>query len=203
MKALSRAWIAAASSGRNRRPRAGRAGLDQAVVVDPTLAGGHGDGPVAEQRVVRPQRRADEARAGDDQDLAIEQVDARPGANRPAGGEALLQAAVIVLVVAGHEHDRPPGQARRRRQAVHGALGRAVDVPGDHRDVEERESFGQRPSRPVLEVQVGQDEEADHAPALCERRPEVWDLTGLRHGIEERINARLDVIHLVGQADRR
>ncbi len=146
-------------------PGSGPADLDQAVVVEPLPAGGHGGGRIAEERVVGPQGRADEADAMQNDRVAIEKMDAGSGAGRLPGGEAFLHASPVELVVSGHVDDGMSGKAGRRGQAVDRALGGAVDVAREYGDLERRERLGQRPGRSVLEMQVGEHEQARHGRA--------------------------------------
>ena len=130
--------------------QAGLSYLNAAVVGELAAAGRHRRSRIAVEAVVRPQGRADEADAGQRDGIAIEQVDAGAVASRPAGREAFVEAAAVVLVIAGHVDDRPSGEAGRLGEAPDRALGRCVDVAGEHRHVKRRERLGQRPRRAML-----------------------------------------------------
>ena len=105
----------------------------------------HGARNVAEQRIIGPQRAADEPHAAKRDDVVFKQVDAIERRGLPRRRQFAGKVATVVFVIAHHHHDR---QLHRHdlAQACKAILGALADVSRDDDRIDLRRDRG-RPRR--------------------------------------------------------
>lgn len=130
---------------------------NEPVIVQLLASKNHGCLRRAEQPVIGPERatyKADwpdrDTRTGEEMNSAV-----RTGRRCKARSKIVLQNRSKELVIAGHENDGFASQLRSGRQPFHGRHTAAVDVAGNHGNIELTPRLAKSDGRALLSMEIG------------------------------------------------